>query len=261
MQGSERELERSGKGLMYVRESYRRYVDENGLYAGRGYVSLEHRCRQLFGRVGGVEGKTMLEIGGGEGLFSLWALVNGLKKVILLEPEADGSTPGAGDRLIRHRQALSVPDESLILYPVTLQQYEDESGAFDLVLSYSSINHLDERACVRLDRSYSAKTTYLQIFEKVYDFLRAGGHFVISDAGRLNFWDLLGLRSPLAPTIDWKKHQEPGVWESLLKKAGFEFVALDWHRFYPLRWFGWLGANWLVARAITSQFILTVRKP
>jgi SAM-dependent methyltransferase len=147
-----------------------------------------------------------------------------------------------------------------MLCPVTIQEYEDKNGSFDLVFSYSSINHLDEGACARLDRSNSAKKAYLQIFEKVKGLLRSGGHFVISDSGRLNFWNLLGLRSPFAPTIDWKKHQEPVVWEGLLKKAGFEFVALDWHRFYPLRWLGWLGSNSLVARATTSQFILTVRK-
>jgi SAM-dependent methyltransferase len=203
----------------------------------------------------------MLEIGGGEGLFSFWALTNGLKKVTVLEPEADGSRAGIGGRLTKHRQALSIPEESFALYPMTIQEYEGERETYDLVLSYSSVNHLDERACAQLDRSKSAKTTYLQIFEKVYEFLRSGGHFVISDAGRLNFWGLLGLRSPFAPTIDWKIHQEPVVWEGLLKKAGFEFVALDWHRFYPLRWLGWLGSNCLVARATTSQFILTVRKP
>ena len=148
-----------------------------------------------------------------------------------------------------------------MLSPITIQEYEGKNGFFDLVLSYSSINHLDERACVQLDRSKSAKTNYLQILQKVYGFLRSGGHFVISDAGRLNFWGLLGLRSPFSPTIDWKKHQEPGVWKGLLENAGFEFVALDWHRFYPLRWLGWLGSNSLLTRVTTSQFILTVRKP
>jgi SAM-dependent methyltransferase len=246
---------------MGIREDYRQYVDQRGLYARGGYASLEHRCRQVFKRVGRLEDKIMLEIGGGEGLFSLWTLVNGLKKVILLEPEVDGSVHGVGDRCLEHKIALGISDDRLMLCPVTIQEYEDKNGSFDLILSYSSINHLDERACAQLHRSNSAKTTYLQIFEKVYDFLRSGGHFVISDAGRLNFWGFLGLRSPFAPTIDWKKHQDPVVWEGLLKKAGFEFVALDWHRFYPLRWFGWLGANGLVARVITSQFILTVRKP
>lgn len=246
---------------MNIPEGYRQYVDQRGLYARGGYASLEHRCRRLFKRVGRFEDKVMLEIGGGEGLFSLWALVNGLKKAILLEPEVDGSVDGAGDRCLEHKKALGISDDRLMLCPVTIQEYEDKNGSFDLVLSYSSINHLDEGACVQLGRSSGAEKAYLQIFEKVKGFLRSGGYFVISDAGRLNLWGLLGMRSPFAPTIDWKKHQEPVVWEGLLKKVGFEFVGLDWHRFYPLRWLGGLAANGLVARATTSQFILSVRKP
>ena len=74
---------------MNISEKLQRYVDENDLYSKRGYSSLNHRCRQIFDHVCGLEGKTMLEIGAGEGLFSLWAVANGVEKVILLEPEAD----------------------------------------------------------------------------------------------------------------------------------------------------------------------------
>ena len=101
-------LMKSGKALMDIRERYHRYVDEYCLYGGRGYSVLDHRCRQLFGHMGELEGRSILEIGGGEGLFSLWALVHGVERVILLEPEADGSTIGVGERLIKHRQALGM---------------------------------------------------------------------------------------------------------------------------------------------------------
>ena len=74
---------------MNISEKLHRYVDENGLYSKRGYSSLNHRCKQIFQHVCGLDGKTMLEIGAGEGLFSLWAVANGVEKVILLEPEAD----------------------------------------------------------------------------------------------------------------------------------------------------------------------------
>ena len=245
---------------MDIREDYRCYVDEKGLHAGRGYASLEHRCRQFFNHVGGIEEKILLEIGGGEGLFSLWALANGSKRVILLEPEVEGSARGARERFLAHKRTLGIDDEQLMLFPLTIQEYEGEKESFDLVFSYSSINHLDERACVQLGQSKDAKATYRKIFEKVHDLLRSRGHFVISDCGRLNVWNLLRVRSPFSPTIDWKKHQEPVVWERLLKEAGFEVVALDWHRFYPLRWLGSLGANAVFARATTSQFTLTVRK-
>lgn len=246
---------------MNIREKYRRYVDEHCLYSGRGYSVLDHRCRQLFGRVGNLEGRTMLEIGGGEGLFSLWALAHGMEKVMILEPEADGSTHGVGERFLEHRNALNISEERLSYSPRIFQEYEGENRTFDLVLSYNSINHLDERACKRLNRSKSSKFIYLKLLEKVFSLLRPRGHFIISDSGRLNFWNQIGMNSPFSPSIEWEKHQEHTVWISLLNEVGFEFVSLDWHRFHPLRWLGRLGSNRIVARATTSKFILTVRKP
>jgi len=246
---------------MNISEKLHWYVDENGLYSKRGYISLDHRCEQIFQHVCGLDGKTMLEIGSGEGLFSLWALANGIERAVLLEPEADGATKGVAGRFLKHRKALNISDDRLRLYTQTFQEYKGERESFDIVLSYASINHIDEPACINLHKSEIAYSTYKKYFEKIYDFMRPGGHFILSDAGRINFWGFLGLRSPFAPTIDWGKHQEPVVWEGLLKKAGFEFVALDWHRFYPLRWLGRLGSNRLVANATTSQFVLTMCKP
>ena len=66
---------------MNISEKFHRYVDDNGLYSRRGYSSLNHRCRQIFDHVCGLKGKIMLEIGAGEGLFSLWAVANGVEKV------------------------------------------------------------------------------------------------------------------------------------------------------------------------------------
>ena len=245
---------------MNISEKFHRYVDENGLYSKRGYSSLNHRCKQIFQHVCGLDGKTMLEIGSGEGLFSLWALANGVEKVILLEPEADGVTEGVGKRFINHKKALSITNEQLIFFPLTLQEYKGERETFDLVLSYNSINHLDEPACINLHKSETARSTYLEYFEKIYGLMRTGGHFIITDAGRINFWNQLGITSPFAPTIEWEKHQEPSLWQQLLNEAGFSFVSLDRFRFYPLRRFGFLGSNLLISWVTTSQFILTMIK-
>lgn len=242
------------------RNIYRQYINDNGLYGSRGYRAMDHRCRQLFRHVGGLKSKSMLEVGGGEGLFSLWALANGVEKVILLEPEADGVTEGVGKRFINHKKALSIKNEQLMFFPLTLQEYEGERKTFDLVLSYNSINHLDEPACINLHNSETARSTYQKYFEKIYGLMRPGGHFIISDAGRINLWNQLGVTSPLAPTIEWEKHQEPSLWRQLLNDAGFSFVSLDWLRFYPLRSLGFFGSNRLISWVTTSQFILTMIK-
>ena len=87
-----------------------------------------------------------------------------------------------------------------------------------------------------------------------------GGHFILSDAGRINLWNQIGMNSPFSPTIEWEKHQDHDLWRQLLSDAGFSFVSLDWLRFYPLRKFGFFGCNLLIAWATISQFIITMVK-
>ena len=245
---------------MNISEKFHRYVDENGLYSKRGYSSLNHRCRQIFDHVSGLDGKTMLEIGSGEGLFSLWALANGIERAVLLEPEADGATKGVAGKLLKHQKALNIPDERLRLYTQTFQEYKGEMESFDIVLSYASINHIDEPACINLHRSEIAYSTYNKYFEKIYNLMRPGGYFILSDAGRINLWNQIGMNSPFSPTIEWNKHQEPDLWKQLLNETGFSFVSLDWLRFYPLRKLGFIGCNRLIAWATISQFIITMVK-
>jgi SAM-dependent methyltransferase len=129
----------------------------------------------------------MLEIGGGEGLFSLWALAHGMEKVMILEPEADGSTHGVGERFLKHRNALNISEERLSYFPQTFQEYEGENRTFDLVLSYNSINHLDERACKLLNRSKSSKIAYLKLLEKVFSLMRPRGILLSVTRGDLTF--------------------------------------------------------------------------
>ncbi len=245
---------------MNISEKFSQYVDENGLYSKRGYSSLNHRCEQIFQHVRGLNGKAMLEIGSGEGLFSLWALANGIERATLLEPEADGSTKGVAGKLLKHQKTLSIPDERLELYAQTFQEYKGEKESFDIILSYASINHIDEPACINLHKSEMAYSTYKKYFEKIYDLMRSGGHFILSDAGRINLWNQIGMNSPFSPTIEWNKHQDHDLWRSLLSDTGFSFVSLDWLRFYPLRKLGFLGCNRLIAWATISQFIITVIK-
>jgi SAM-dependent methyltransferase len=245
---------------MNISEKFHRYVDENGLYSKRGYSSLNHRCRQIFDHVCGLDGKTMLEIGSGEGLFSLWALANGIERAVLLEPEADGATKGVAGKLLKHQKALNIPDERLRLYTQTFQEYKGEKESFDIILSYASINHLDEPACINLHKSEKAYSTYKKYFEKIYNLMRPGGHFILSDAGRINLWNQIGMNSPFSPSIEWEKHQGHALWRQILSDTGFSFVSSDWLRFYPLRKLGFVGCNRLVAWATISQFIITVVK-
>ena len=54
------------------------------------------------------ENRTMLDIGAGTGLNGFYAACRGAREVICIDPEADGSTPGAQERFLRLRKRLGV---------------------------------------------------------------------------------------------------------------------------------------------------------
>jgi hypothetical protein len=157
-----------------------------------------------------------------------------------------------------NQKALGPGAERATMVNATLQAYECAPGSFDLVLSQSSINHLDEAACERIQDPEN-KARYVTLFEKVRRLCKDKGYFVISDAGAVNYWNAIGLTPPLARTIEWNKHQEPEVWAALAQAAGFKALSIRWHQFYPLRHFGPLFSNRHSARLLTSHFVLTLQ--
>ena len=74
---------------------YLNTIVKEGLYSSKS--RLKFQMDMLFRGVD-LKDKKVLDIGGGYGLFSLYAASRGAKKVICLEPEADGSSSGVTDR-------------------------------------------------------------------------------------------------------------------------------------------------------------------
>ena len=137
-----------------------------------------------------------------------------------------------------------------------LQDVAPPQRPFDVVVLYNVINHLDEAAVVALPRDTTAVARYVGLLRHVRALMRAGGWAIVADAARGNFWDRLGLRSPLARTIEWRKHQEPETWVDLFERASFERHDLRWS---PLQPFVRLTANRLVQYLTSSHFVLRLR--
>ena len=115
--------------------------------------------------------------------------------------------------------SLDLPQAKIL--PLTVQQYTGVENHFDIVLSVASINHLDEKACVKLQDSPDAVRTYENIFRGIARMMKLGGKLIITDAARHNVFGDLGIRNPLTPNIEWFKHQQPQYWVELLKQSGF----------------------------------------
>ena len=204
-----------------------------------------------------VENKRVLDVGGGSGLYSFYAACRGAKKVVCLEPEADGSSSGVVDRFHKLSTLLELP--SIELKPVAIQALGAEEGTFDVILLHNSINHLDETACINLLRESKSRAVYQEIFSKIHSLSNKGAKLIIRDCSRYNFFALLGIRNPFAPAIEWHKHQAPAVWADLLRDAGFVNPQIRWSSASALRnWGRILIGNKLMAYFLTSHFSLTM---
>ncbi|MCK4304501.1 MAG: class I SAM-dependent methyltransferase [Candidatus Eisenbacteria sp.] len=221
-----------------------------------------YRFEKLLGGIG-VAGKRVLEVGAGDGVFSCLLSLWGARSVISLEPEQEGHDAGALARFTANVRTLKL--ENVTPMATTLQAYDAPLGGFDLIISVASVNHLDEESCIGLPGSAAARKSYIELFRKFHDALTDGGLLIAADCGRANLfaWPArrLGIRNPLAPTVEWWKHQQPRVWGELLAAAGFSRCSWRWVFPSPL----WLGADRLLSNAplaylSTSFFVLNAQR-
>lgn len=145
----------------------------------------------------------------------------------------------------------------------TLQDFRWDGEPFDLILLHNSVNHLDEEAASTLHRDPAAAERYRAIFRQLGGLATPEARLLLADCDRYSLWRFLpGLRSPVAPTIEWDKHQTPQRWAALARSGGFEWERLIWTSFNrlgrPGRWF--LG-NRLAAFMLVNHFGLWLRKP
>jgi SAM-dependent methyltransferase len=230
---------------------------EQGVRKARKRVQFE--VDTIFGSVD-FNGKNVLDIGGGTGLFSYYAACMGAEKVVCLEPEDHGGFVGMSTRFHRLGEMLSY--QNVELQPVTFQEYDPGTDRFDIIIMHDSINHLDEPACIKLLHDSAAKEAYHKIFRKIHDISNSGALLVACDCSRYNFFGLLKLRNPFAPSIDWNLHQAPDVWAKHLMGAGFAQPQITWTSFNRLSWPGkLLLGNKIMAYFFSSHFCLKMNRP
>jgi len=205
-------------------------------------------------------GKRMLDIGGGRGVFSYYAGCMGAAEVVCLEPQVAGSTDDM-NVAFRETGAQLKGMENVRLLLDTIQEYDPGDTRFDIILSHASINHLNEDACIRLHRDPAARETYLEIFRKIASMCNPGAWLIACDVSRLNFFGKIGVRNPMAPVIEWHKHQPPSLWAELLAEAGFGGAEITWgNRRRRNAFFRALLNNAPVDYFQTSHFCLRMRR-
>ena len=222
--------------------------------------NLRFELARRFGDID-LRGMALLDIGAGGGEVSLFAACAGARRVVALEPEAAGSSTGMRERFERLSRLLGV-ERRIELVPVTFQAYEPGDDRFDVLSLIASVNHLDEEACIRLHRDEDARERYRAIFAKLKRLAAPGARLVVSDCSPQNLFADLGLKNPIARTIEWHKHQPPQLWAELLSEQGFARPMVRWGSFNSLREPGrLLLGNRIASYLLTSDFCLTMESP
>lgn len=222
-------------------------------------VRLMRHLQYVCGSVDGV--RSALDIGGGVGSLSFYLASQGAKRVVCIEPEADGSTEGVTSVFDKLREDIPL-SENVELARTTFQGYDPGTEKFDLIVAHNSINHLNEPACEDLKSNSQSYETYIGYFERIFDMLESGGRFVALDCSRYNFFDAIGISNPVMPDIEWDKHQSPYMWREMLERVGFVDSAIQWTSFNALGAVGrLLMNNPVVGYILLSHFRLSVRKP
>src|SRR5688500_11790034 len=107
------------------------------MYSGKQNISFY--LNNLFDKVELAQ-KEVLDVGGGRGLLTFYAAIQGAKKAVCLEPEQDGSSNGMikGYYDLRKQFPEALPVE---LQSLTLQDYLQQAAAemYDVIIMHNSI--------------------------------------------------------------------------------------------------------------------------
>jgi SAM-dependent methyltransferase len=236
------------------------FLQEN--YGKRFVSRLEHRFNHHFGSFD-LKNRSVLEIGAGPGYLAALCLAHGASRVVALDPESDGATKGVNKQFDHLTDSVTMSN-SIEYLPISFEKFIATRGkeTFDYVLMCNVINHIDENAVKRLhlpdaDRE---RKQYVRTLKEIHNLLSETGILLVSDVGRYNFWNSIGLRFPTCRTIEWDKHQNPDVWKALLATVGFESIEVKWLALYRLRHFKAIVSLKPVAQCLNSHFLISARK-
>jgi SAM-dependent methyltransferase len=189
-------------------------------------VGLPHHARQIYGSLS-FEGKRVLEIGCGRGVFCFWAAIHGASRVLGLEPMAAGFYDAKNYMEEFRKIARELQLKEIDIEPTLIQDFRPPENSFDIVLSLSSLNHFHEEECIHLHQSPEARRLYTDLFRNVRRMMPKGGTLILTDCDKHSLWSDVGLKNPFNPYIEWHKHQKPQLWIDILSDAGFGEAKLQ----------------------------------
>jgi len=194
------------------------------------------------------QGKTIADVGGGNGIASFYALsADPQCQCWIVDPIIEGSNLAMMDQ---YALMAEKTDATRVHFHKDFIETLEDPQQFDIVLMHNSINHIGEDIIEEAKSNDGRYLEFIGRLKPIIDRVVQGGTIIVSDCGTENFWDKIGLRSPFAPTIEWNLHGEPEFWQKMLESVGCAHVKTGWT---SRRELGKLG-KLLLANRFTSYF-------
>lgn len=199
-------------------------------------------------------GKSVLDIGGGNGIYSFYSKLKGASSVLNLEPFSAGSTT------FNLEGVEMIDNLKISINNKTIQDFK-MNKSYDIIILHDSINHLDENIFKNIHQDKDKFKEYKKLISKIVKLLSINGQIVITDCSRRNFWGDLGLKNPFAPSIDWHLHQRPTLVLKLFENYNFE-KKIRWSPFKRFGLFGYFisSLGFIPSYFLQSHFNICISK-
>lgn len=103
-----------------------------------------------------------------------------------------------------------------------------KDGIFDIALMLNSVNYINVEMIPLLKFSLKAQNTFMEEFKSIRSRIALNSILIVSDCSNRNFFGDMGIKNPIAPTINWAIHQSPAVWSAIIESSGFKHVRTTW---------------------------------
>lgn len=229
-----------------IMKKFDNLLSEAGITRSDGY---EFYFRNYIYKDIDLDGKKILDIGGGNGLASFYALDSSANcSAWVVDPIAEGSN----DLMFEQYDSMKKNyDAERINFH---RDYVDtllDPGTFDIIVMHNTVNHIGEDILEDISFNNEAYIEYVCRLKTILDRLSSDGILIVADCGSKNFFGQIGLKSPFAPSIDWHLHCEPGVWQQMIEDIGFSHIKTQWT---ARREFGLFG-KFFLANRVCSYFL------
>ncbi|MHA1265320.1 MAG: class I SAM-dependent methyltransferase [Candidatus Helarchaeota archaeon] len=205
-----------------------------------------------------LKGKTILDFGCGNGLFSLYSiLVANAQKVTSIDEFQGHGSPKIAYHIFAHIIKKYHLQQKITLIKANGLTYDFGTQKFDVIYCSYVLHHLFPKNQISITEELARILAY---FKKLKNLLSFKGVLIIREAMRHNFLEWLPRRfTPFH--VNWVSKRDASEWSTFLYQAGFKLVKTRYYIPYylDLHPFRALASNRLAAFFSTSRYVLECR--